>query len=48
MNTLSNIEIINIINKYNLIIVLVVFFSKNTLPLLKHNTFYIGRRPLSS
>jgi hypothetical protein len=41
MNTLSNIDIINIINKYNLSYCFGGVFSKDKLPLLKPNTFYI-------
>ena len=41
MNTLSNIDIINIINKYDLNYCFGGVFSKDTLPLLKHNTFFI-------
>ena len=41
MNTLSNIDIINIISKYNLSYCFGGVFSKDKLPLLKPNTFYI-------
>ena len=41
MNTLSNIDIINIINKYDLNYCFGGVFSKDKLPLLKPNTFYI-------
>jgi hypothetical protein len=41
MNTLSNIDIINIINKYDLNYCFGGVYSKDKLPLLKPNTFYI-------
>ena len=41
MNTLSNIDIINIISKYNLSYCFGGVFSKDKLPLLKPNTFIL-------
>ena len=41
MNTLSNIDIIKIINSYDLDYCFGGVFSKDKLPLLKPNTFYI-------
>ena len=41
MNTLSNIDIIDIIKKYNLSYCFGGVFSKDKLPVLKPNTFYI-------
>jgi hypothetical protein len=41
MNTLSNVDIINIINQYDLNYCFGGVYSKDKLPLLKPNTFYI-------
>ena len=41
MNTSSNIDIINIINKYNLSYCFSGVFSKDKLPLLQPNTFIL-------